>query len=80
MFHRTKVTVCVEINTAHIDAEWAERTIVGRVRKIAKATIATPCPSICPPACNSSDPTGRIFIKLHSSLFFEHLSRKSKLH
>ena len=55
MFHRAKVTVCFEINTAQIDAVLTGRTVVRRVRKIAKATIATPCSSICPSACNWAD-------------------------
>jgi hypothetical protein len=34
----------------------------------------------CPYAWNNSAPTGRIFVKFHTLLFFENLSRKFKFH
>jgi hypothetical protein len=36
------------------------------------------CPSVRPSAWNNSAPTGRIFMKLNISVFFENLSRKFK--
>jgi hypothetical protein len=82
MFHRAKATVCFEINTAHIDAVWAERTIFRCVRKISKSDsyFRRVYPSVSLSAWNNSASNGRIFMKFRSSLFFEHLSRKFKFH
>jgi hypothetical protein len=82
MFHRAKVTVCFEIERAHIDAVWAEPTIFRRIRKILKSHsyFRHVYPSVSLSAWDNSASTGRIFMKLHSSLLFEHLSRQFKFH
>jgi len=82
MFHRANVTVCFEINTAHIDAVWAERKIFRRVRNIPKSYsyFRHVYLSVSLSAWNNSASIGRIFVKFHCSVFFEHLLRKFKFH
>jgi len=45
-----------------------------------KRLLATSCLSVCPSACNNSDPTRRIFMKFDIWKFFEILSKKLKFH
>jgi hypothetical protein len=41
-----------------------------------KRLLASSCLRFCPAACNSSDPTRRIFMKFHIWIFFENLSKR----
>ena len=45
-----------------------------------KRLSSSSCPSVCPSAWNNSDSTGRIFITIGISGFFENLSRKTNFH
>jgi len=58
------------------------KTILRRFRKIAKSDYYFRhfCLSVHPSALNNSVPTGRIFIKFGTCVFFENLSRKFKFH
>jgi len=63
--------LCLEMGVyCHISSEWAWE-FLGAFEKLRKAAINLVMSSVLPSACKNSAPTGRIFMKFDTCLFFE---------
>jgi len=73
-------TCCTEQLWPLTDTTIKQSVLIGAFEKLEKRILASSRPSVYPSTWNNTAPTGRIFVKSYTRVFFENLSRIFKFH